>query len=516
MKRLTPILLIVVLLLVISVPIAQSQSAGTQVVVTIGADPADLSPFTGNNLGRIAVLKTLYEYLFEVTEIGADAVPWLAQSRTQVDERTYDVTIYDNIFDSAGNHITAADVVWSYNMAIAGGQMRPLGAVESVTQVDEYTIRFVFKAAPGVGDVDKVLTEAPIISQAAFEASADGMATMPITTAAYRLVEFVPGSSLTFEQRDDYWQTDESLRALFSQTNVDRIIFQVITEPAQNAIALETGTADISAAVSGDDIARFEGNSDYSVFDFRDNLTWVLAFNGTEGGPFAANRELRQAVAYAIDTAAMCAAIGSCDPASTVGNSNLGGYQEAWDSEPYYEFDLARAQELFAASGHQPGDLTARLLIQNDVRSGLVAQIIQAFLADLGITVEINAEEAAVYNQAMYDPTAFDMALVAYAGGDFAFSPWLLAYDQNRNSGATGQFFVDNKLQSLLMTVASLAGFTPENLTAFNDYQKEQVYLYGLYSWVNHVVAVNSITEIIRDTRGQIIPGASVYTADYQ
>ena len=130
--------------------------------------------------------------------------------------------------------------------------------------------------------------------------------------------------------------------------------------------------------------------------------------------------------------------------------------------------------------------------------------------------MNIDAEETSVYNQAMYDPTAFDIALVAAAGGDFAISPWLLEYDQNRNNGTTGQFFKDDELQSLLMAASSLEGYTPENVDAFNQYQKEQVYAYGMYSWINNVVAVKGITDIVRDTRGQIIPGACGYAADYE
>ena len=51
-----------------------------QVTVAIGADPADLSPFTGMSMGRIAVLKTIYEYLVETDRMGANAVPMIAQS----------------------------------------------------------------------------------------------------------------------------------------------------------------------------------------------------------------------------------------------------------------------------------------------------------------------------------------------------------------------------------------------------------------------------------------------------
>jgi ABC-type transport system substrate-binding protein len=363
-----------------------------------------------------------------------------------------------------------------------------------------------------------MLSEAPIVSQKAYEGSPDKFASKPITTGPYVLTEYVPGSSLTFEARADYWQTDPALRTLFSQANVQKIIFQVITEPAQNAIALETGTADISASVTGDDVGRFESNPDYSVFKFQDNLTQLIEFNGSEGNPFATSKELRQAVAYAIDTTAMCEAVapGSCAAAHTIGNSNFGGYLTKWDTEPYYEVDLAKAQELFAASGHKSGDLTVKLLAQNDSRSGLMAQVIQAALAQLGITVEINQVEPAVYNEISTDPTSYDIIINAAAGGDFIFSPWLLVYDQNRNNGTTANFFKDDQLQALLMTASSADGFTPENVDAFHQYQKEQAYAYGMLSYFNNVVSVKGITKVVRDTRGQIIPGACEYAADFK
>ena len=240
----------------------------------------------------------------------------------------------------------------------------------------------------------------------------------------------------------------------------------------------------------------------------------MIVFNGSEGNPFT-NKELRQAVAYAIDTAAMCEAVspGACAPAHTIGNSNFGGYMTQWDTEPYYDYDLAKAKELFAASGHQPGDLKVKLLAQNDGRSGLMAQIIQSQLKEIGIDVEISQVEASVFNQMKTDPTAFDMSIDAAAGGDFIVNPWQLVYDQNRNNGTTGGFVKDDQLQALLDK--AVTDFTPEALDAFQQYQKEQAYDYGLLSFKNIVVAVKGITKVVVDGRGQIFPPAFEYSADF-
>ena len=143
-----------------------------------------------------------------------------------------------------------------------------------------------------------------------------------------------------------------------------------------------------------------------------DNLTQLLAFNGSEGNLFT-SKELRQAVSYAIDRQALCDAVspGACNPSHEIGNSNFIGYLTKWDTEAYYDFDLAKAKELYAASG-APADLTLTLLAQSQPPStGLVCQVIQAQLAELGITVNIVQVDPPVFNTEKTDPD--QMGLVA-------------------------------------------------------------------------------------------------------
>jgi ABC-type transport system substrate-binding protein len=322
----------------------------------------------------------MYEYLFYL--VGPDLTPYIAKGVEKVADKTYDVTIFDYVTDSAGNHITATDVSYSFNTAMTLGNLRPLGDIQSVTVKSDYVVEFVTKAEPGPGNLEKMLVECPIVSQKAYEASPDQMATKPITTAAYVLTEYVPGSSLTFERRADYWQKDPTQSPVVAKSNVQTAVFQIITEPAQHTIALQTGSADVSTSVPGSDVSLFDGKPGFTVFRKQDNLTNLLAFNGSEGNPFA-NKDLRQAVSYAIDKKALCDAIapGACNPAHELGNSNFTGYLTKWDTEPYYEFDLAKAKTLLASSGHKPGDLKVTLLAQSQPPStGLVCQVIQADL----------------------------------------------------------------------------------------------------------------------------------------
>lgn len=478
-----------------------------KITVAVQGDPSNLGPFVAMSMGRIGVLTTMYEYLFY--QVGPELTPYIAKSYEAVNPTTYDVTLFENVTDSAGNHITAADVAYSYTTAMALGNLRPLGDLASVTAKSDYVVEFVTKTDLGGGITD-VLIECPIVSQVAYEASADQMATQPITTAAYVLTEYVPGSSLTFERRADYWQTDPTMSPIVAKSNVQTVVFQIIAESAQHTVALQTGSADISTAVPGSDVSLFDDLPGFSVIRKMDNLTQLVAFNGTEGSVFD-SKELRQAISYAIDRQALCDAVspGACNPSHEIGNSNFIGYLTKWDTEPYYEYDLAKAKELFAASG-APAGLTLTLLAQSQPPStGLVCQVIQAQLAELGITVNIVQVDPPVFNTEKTDPTKWDISLDAAAGGDYVFSPWALMFDQERYNGTTSNWFKDDQMQTLLNAAKTDA--TDVNVDAAWQYIKEQDYMQGLFSYVNNIVSISSLTSVYLDKRGFVVPGACEY-----
>ncbi len=486
-----------------------TEGGASEVVVAIGGDPGDLGPFVSMSMGRIGVLNTMYEYLYN-----GDAAVVAASNELSEDGLTCTVTLNENVVDSAGNAITAADIAWANTEAIAANVYRNLGDVESVEATGDYTVVFKFKSAMNPHTLMDALGECPVISQAAYEASDDQFASAPITTALYKVTESVPGSSITFEKNADYWQTDETKRAPIAKANVDKIVFNIVEDASQNATLLETGQIDISANVAGTDISRFEGNDKYIVSKFLDNLTQVLIFNGSDGNAFT-SVDLRQAVGYAIDADAVGkGAFGENGYAvsHTIGNANFNGYLEKWNSEEYYTQDTAKAQELFTSSGATAG-MTARLLCLSDDSTKAMAQVIQSELGDLGITVEINAVEQATYNDLKADPAAWDLALDQSAGGDQVYSPWGLVYDATRYNGATSNFFVDADLQSLLE--AAIADSSEANLDAFRNYDIEQLYAYGLCSKQNNAVSVSTIAKVVLDKRNQVIPGACEYSADF-
>ena len=200
----------------------------------------------------------------------------------------------------------------------------------------------------------------------------------------------------------------------------------------------------------------------------------------------------------------------------TIGNANFNGYLEKWNSEPYYDLDLTKAKELFTASGATVGhDRQVAVPERSQERADGSGHPVAAE-RDRDHRRDQRSGAALYTISSKYDPTAWDLLLDATAGGDQVYSPWALLYAADRYNGTTSNWFDDPELQALLAAASADGGQTEANLDAFVTYDREHVYALGLLSWQNNVVSVSGVTKIFTDKRGQIIPGACEYAADFK
>lgn len=88
----------------------------TVIRVGIEADPGTMDPYTtGSSNGKNATIKTtVYQTLGMIQGVGGELAPEIAKSWEMVDPVTYDIEIFDYVYDTDGNHITADDVVFRF------------------------------------------------------------------------------------------------------------------------------------------------------------------------------------------------------------------------------------------------------------------------------------------------------------------------------------------------------------------------------------------------------------------
>ena len=377
-------------------------AADKNLVFVISSDNGDLSPFGGDSGGRHHTYRMLYDCLCASYGLGntvKELQSQIAKSWNVVDGTTVDVEIYDYVKDSKGNHITAEDVVYSYEQAIASGTMEKLnGYLDKVTATGDYTVRITLTSA-SKGAMEWSLTTVPIISKAWFSAASDADKTSdPATTGAYLLKEFSSGSHTTLERNPDYWQTDESLRSYYDSQYYNTITINVLKESSMRVIALENGETDACQNVPAAEISTFLNDDGtavdgWSVYPDENGRMNVLMFNN-DNSVFADNKELRQAVLYAIDFNSVRLGYGNTPtngkPCHDFAPNIASDYLDEWDQEDYYDYNLDKAKELMAQAGYPDGGITVSLMYQNSTTATAGLTVLQSYLAEVGITVELN------------------------------------------------------------------------------------------------------------------------------
>ena len=105
-----------------------------------------LTPFRSNTGRNAPYFVQLYETLAIMDE-NKVYQPYVAKSWTTLDNGfSYDLEIWDNVTDSAGNHITAADVVWFIQESMKTALKPVYAKVEKVEQTGDYTFTIKFKS----------------------------------------------------------------------------------------------------------------------------------------------------------------------------------------------------------------------------------------------------------------------------------------------------------------------------------------------------------------------------------
>ncbi len=485
----------------------------SKVTVAIGGDPGSLSPFSGNSTGGNQIKRTLYEYLIDLVD--GEPVNCLMESYEMVSDLVVDITIYDYIHDTDGNPLTASDVAFSYNTAKELGNVDHLDNMLRCEAIDDYVVEVEFEDLK-LGDLEEFLLQVPIVTQAAYEASEDAMAATPVGTTGYRLTNFVSGSSLTFEATHDYWQTDESQMSPCAASNVDTIVFDVITEDAQVAISLQSGDIDVASIVQASDVYHFEEGGDYAdgftVYPYMENGIQEIMFNCSDSSP-CQDQYLREAICYAIDPEAIVQATynGDASVAHTFGVSKMVDYNSAWDDEDYYSYDLDKAKELMAQSAYADG-VTLHILGDTDDRNTSMMTIIQAQLAEIGITVVQDAYEKAMADSLRMQEDQWDILIGAANSNDYLVNCWKLVFNATDNGGHTIGFVEDDTLQELLDICRDPNTFTQEAVDNFHYYLKDMCYAYALCETYASAVANASImTDYVCDYKNNCIPGACTY-----
>ena len=364
---------------------AQPKSGGTLRVGMVG----DIARIDGHLLSTGNVSWAPFDRLIEYDQ-NSKPNPMLAESwELSSDSRQIKLNLRKGVTWHSGREFTSDDVKWNMewvrNPKIASGALVGQSNWFNVIETpDKHTI--ILKSdepRPAVFDffevfniIDREVAEGP-------NANATVGGTGPFSWA-----EWTSGVRIRLVKNKNYWASGKPY--------LDEVNVQMLPDAQSMVSALEAGALDVADGPSIPDMTRMTKDARFKAFTTPWTTT-LIGFNTTREP--TDNKALRQAFQYAVDRKRMCEVVfeGTAKPKSIPWVEGSEAFDET--KAGFYTFDVAKAKSMLDAAGIGPMTLPINASTASPDQK-LVAEIFQADLAKIGITLQIrNLDQGQYLNE---------------------------------------------------------------------------------------------------------------------
>lgn len=482
----------------------------TFVTVALEDDPGSMNPYgSGASKPRQVVLEGIFEEMLCIQGTGGELKPVLAESYTvSKDGLTYTIKLKNYVYDAKGNHFTANDVKFVLE-TVAKGEYKwaSMNRVKAVDVLDPYTVQITFDSKNQKYIVDILI--AYLFTEKSYKSSKDGMITTPVGTGPYALTSWTSGTEMIFETHGKYWEKNPAKIYRNSYANVDKIIYKVIKDSAQRVIALEAKTVDMCTGVAFTDLGSFKKADTYAIFKTLQDQVVSIAFNCSKNSP-CRDLNVRKAIAYAIDNQGVMDGVdqGNGELCYTAFASIFPDYDKKWEKEDYYNYSPEKAKALLKGSAYDGRELT--IMFENNDRLASVAQVIQAYLLEVGVKVKIFPCDGALFRTYRFDNTKADLLMFTAGSSTFGSSSLI----SNLNAVAPNTTLIGIKEDTLMQKMNLMGENAYIDWKYAHDlhyYVKDNVYIYSLYAPYNFTVTSRVVTNFILNQKGKDSPNCCTY-----
>ena len=378
---------------------------GGTLVVSMPSSPRTLDPKAYSTMYENHIMYNVLDTLFVWDKDYKEVIPSLATDYTVSDDGlTYTINLRDDVYFQKGKFqdgrkMTADDVVYSLERS----------KEESTTdRICRDFFDYCEAASPTQVVIHMKSVAGPFISQLAgignailpkeeVEGWGEDFGSHIVGTGAFTLEEIVTDEKVTLKKNENYWGTEP---------NVDGIEFRIISDSNQAINAVQTGEVDIAMYLQGEAIKRAQ-DADLLLQAPSSAVTYVR-FN-MQNGP-TANADVRKALTMAVDIDSMVAGIYQYGE-GTRAYQPLPVYSFAYDTaynDLVPSYDPEGAKKLLAEAGY-PDGFTMSLYIGSTTYREKMAQMLQYYWSQIGVTLDIKSSAMADWSAAVVDSWQSDV-----------------------------------------------------------------------------------------------------------
>ncbi len=314
--------------------------------VVMEREPASLDVVNVSSVPGVLISDLIFGTLVGKNAQG-EIIPELATEWTQVDDLTIRFKLRDDVYFHNGAKFTAEDVKFSLDRGAQKGTTTysVLQNIESCEIIGEYEVELTLKTpfAPLFNYLASPSIGAMYCKEYVEQASDDKIAREPIGTGPFKLANWVPGASISFDRFEEYWG---------DLPTYQKLNIKFIAEPTNRTIELETGAADIIYNVLPTDMSRIEGDSNLKIEKALSNEFVYFTLN-TQDEKLKDIR-VREAMACALDMQAIVNVAFGAD-AAIVADSLISPAIVGYKPIELIEYNPERAKQLLKEAGYENG-----------------------------------------------------------------------------------------------------------------------------------------------------------------
>ncbi len=375
-------------------PLAQPKPTGPEprrggsLRMGISSEWKTLDPPLYTNVSERMIFYAIYNPLVAMDE-NLNIVPELARSwQVSPDGLTWTFMLARDVKFHDGTPFNAQAVKFNLDRLMnpeTGSALRQqLADIKETQVVDELTVKVVL--GKPFTPLLAWLSEGPgfMSSPAAVQRWGKDYGQHPIGTGPFEFAEWVKGDHITLRRFKDYWEP--------GLPYVDEIVYRPIPDESVKLSGLRAGALELIDEVPPRELSNLRSATDIKLYELP-GTRWPMVRLNTAQAPLD-NKAVRQALSLAIDRDAIVKAVyfGNAQPAygpiSPVYKAVYDPSIEQWGLKR----DLAKAKQKLAEGG-QPNGFSASLDIAGTPEQTRLAELMKAQLAEIGVTVEINALE---------------------------------------------------------------------------------------------------------------------------